>query len=198
MHIKDDKSKEQAMVEEQKSDDKANAVLQEIKTHFDEKTKPLIKDINDLSIPANCDMARTRLSEINKTFEEKINPLIRDISDLSRQAETINFFNFLIAPKTSYTIHGKKRDVLPRYDECVDYCYKLLEKPYTIGQGSVILYDSSWYGLTAIFKLQDAWRDLGSTLDRKDSLTLAMLALYVAVVSLVISFVPLFLKATDP
>ncbi len=132
-------------------------------------------------------------------INDTIKPILEEIIGLSRQAETINHFNPLASRKL-IELSRSKKDMRLRYYNQLDDCYRTLEAPVS-GPEFVMSFSQTWStakGLSAIFKLQDAWRDLESTLDRKTSLTVAMLAIYISVLSLMVSFTPLLLKTVDP
>jgi hypothetical protein len=131
-------------------------------------------------------------------INETIKPFLEEITGLSRQANTINHFNPLASRKL-IELSRSKTDMRKRYYNQLDDCYKTLEAPVS-GPGFTIGFAQTWStakGVSAIFKLQDAWKDFESTLDRKTSLIVAMLAMYISVLSLTVSFAPLVLKVVD-
>jgi hypothetical protein len=133
-------------------------------------------------------------------INETIKPILEEIIGLSREVEKINYLNPL-APKRLSELSRSKKNMRQRYYDQLDYCYNILGKPVS-GPGFAMSFSQEWStakGLSAILKLQDAWRDLESTLDRKTSLTVAMLAIYISVLSLAVSVGPLVLRRiVDP
>jgi hypothetical protein len=126
-----------------------------------------------------------------------IKPILDDIIVLSRQATSINPFNPL-----SYIelrkISRRKEDKRLRFYENLDLCYSTLNIEITDGRFALTQLQILGKGLVAALKLQDAWRDLGGTLDGKLSLNVAMLAIYVSIISLIIAIIPFLWKAFDP
>ena len=121
-------------------------------------------------------------------IEKTIEPVYNSIRKLYRKVDSINFLNPLNVVKLQ-RINTQKKKLQLIYEKKIEDCYSLLIEPVS-GPGISMGFFQSWStakGSSAIMKLQNAWFELGAVLDRKYSYMLAILALYIAIISVLLT-----------
>ena len=121
-------------------------------------------------------------------IEKTIEPVYNSIRKLYRKVDSINILNPLNVVKLQ-RINTQKKKLQLKYEKQIEECYSLLIEPVS-GPAFSLGFTQSWStakGSSAILKLQNAWFELGAVLDRKYSYMLAILALYIAIISVLLT-----------
>jgi hypothetical protein len=109
------------------------------------------------------------------------------ITDLSDKAAKINPYIPIISLIKIINIDRLKSELIPEYSEFMGKNYQKMGKTEIGAPGlaaPVLATKITAMELSTILQYRDAWRDLESTLDRRISVSLAMLAVYISIISL--------------
>jgi len=124
-------------------------------------------------------------------IEQAVAPLCKEILEVASQAEAANILN----PVTTFwrlkKVSRQRERLRPRYDAVVADCHGRLVEPVTGGPGFMLGWAQVWAtakGTSALLKLQSTWAELQAIIDRKYAYTFGVLSLYVAVISLIATF----------
>jgi hypothetical protein len=121
-------------------------------------------------------------------IENEIQPLLNDIELVTKVAETICILCPIALVKLQ-KISKQKLNITHEYYQIINRCYNLLASPV---EGAKIAADfaQSWSiakGLSAIMKLQESWRNLDALIDRKYTYSIAIISLYLGIISVLLS-----------
>lgn len=109
------------------------------------------------------------------------------ITDLSDKAAKTNPYIPVISLIKILNIDRRKSELIPEYSEFMGKNYQKMGTTKIGAPGlaaPVLATQITAMELSTILQYRDAWRDLESTLDRRISVSLAMLAVYIAIISL--------------
>jgi len=123
-------------------------------------------------------------------IEKTIDPLCTELRELNHEAEAINIFNPFNALKLRRLSTQKER-LQSKYEKEIADCYDCLREPVS-GPGSTMAFVQAWStakGISAILKLQNIWHELGAVLDRKYAYMFAILAIYVSILSVLLTLI---------
>ena len=114
-------------------------------------------------------------------------PLYDRITDLSNRAAEINPYVPVISLIKILDLDRRKSELIPEYNEFMGENYQKMGRTNIAAHGlaaPVLATQITAIELSTILQHKDAWRDLESTLDRKISVSLAILAVYISILSL--------------
>ena len=127
-------------------------------------------------------------------IENSIEPLVEKIFQITRDTEKVNIMNPFSGLRCLPELSKCKKKIQDEYDHTIKKCYDLLAEPVQ-GPGMVMAFSQAWStakGLSAVTKLQEAWRNVDALLDRKYAYSIAVLSIYIAVISFILTVLSLF------
>ncbi len=139
----------------------------------------------------NGDIFISTLS-INNVIEE----IIKEIDEIRKESEKISVFKPCISFFKLKELLNKKNKLNAKYDRQIKECYELLETPVQGGPGISMAFLQSWSvgkGLSALIKLQNNWYNLDALIDRKNTYSMAVFSLYVALLSFIVTILSILL-----
>ena len=123
-------------------------------------------------------------------LQEQMKPFIDEIEVLREKIENINIYNPLATFRVIKSLQAERHKLKKEYIEKVTFSYLKLNNE-TVSAPAFALTDALIHtfslGFSAIFQLQSAWNELESLMDRKFALSYAILALYIAIFSIIIT-----------
>ena len=132
-------------------------------------------------------------------YEGTVNNLCEQIIELTNNADAVNIFNPLNTFRSLNTLSKRRNILTSEYNELINHCYERLQQPVS-GPGRVLGFVQGWAtakGSALVLKLQNTWNECGAVLDRKYAYSYAIVSLYIAVLSLILSIVFYFLSDRD-
>jgi len=118
-------------------------------------------------------------------IDELTAPVINKIIDMTSTVGELSILNPLALIK-HISLNKEKREARKEYNSVLQKCYDLLKLPVS-GPGFVMAQMQSWStakGFSAIFEIQDVWREFDSIYDRKLAYFIAIISLYITTLSL--------------
>jgi hypothetical protein len=126
----------------------------------------------------------------------KQDAFVKDLKGLEDRADAVDPWRPWFALGELLALTGELRRVRPEYDRVVQWTVQGIASPQVSGPGLAVqaaLTINASSGTVKLIVLQDRWSELGSTVDRKLALTLAMVSIYLGVVAIIVAVLPLFL-----
>lgn len=120
-------------------------------------------------------------------IEKEIEPLCSELLPLSIEAEAISIWNSIKIISVLPKIRRKYLNLRNAYEKKIALCHETL-KSTVEGPGMTMTFMQIWntaLSTSAILRLQRNFSELGAVLDRKYSYSMAIFALYIAIISLI-------------
>lgn len=124
-------------------------------------------------------------------IDELVNPLIDEIRTHINNVDKISIFNSISSYYKLNRVRHAQQEIGTKYDAVISDCYAKISTPVE-GPGMVMGFVQSWSfakGLSAVMRLQSSWAELSSLVDRKYTYSTAVLSMYVAILSLILSII---------
>lgn len=120
-------------------------------------------------------------------IEKGIESICSELISLSIAAEAVTVWNSVKVISLLPRIRKKHIGLRNEYEKKIVYCHEKLTSTVT-GPGITMAFMQTWntsLSLSAILKLQHHFTELGQIIDRKYSYSMAIFALYIAIISLI-------------
>lgn len=124
-------------------------------------------------------------------IDELVNPLLTEVRTHIINTDKIYIFNSLSTYRKLNKIRHAQQELVTKYEAVISDCYLKISAPVE-GPGLVMSFAQTWSlskGLSAVMKLQSSWNELDALIDRKYTYSTAILSLYIAMLSLILTII---------